>query len=626
MSEPTSLTEIGGIAVAELIKSAFSSIAEYGGAKFTSLHARIFEDFEPFMQECYRKNRFVRILCQDDDDVDLLSVYVGTNFSHRSKSFSDFEVTWSVTEKQNIILTGAGGAGKTFFMRRLWLDIFKEQKTTPIFVELRKLNEFSSFDVETFLRASVSANLPEDLFRTFCDEGRFTIILDGFDELPKERHDEAQRQILDFANKYPNCGIVVASRPDTRFHGWQSFKVFEAEPFTLEQTSELCSRVPFDEEYRKVFIRTLTPDFYLKYRSFLSNPLLSIMMMMTFRRNMEIPRKMGVFYDEAFGTLYQWHDSTKAFRRIKHLDIQQFRRSFGAFCLISYAKEKYDFSRTEIEDIILKSNEMVGVQVSSDLILDDYERNVNLIRQDGLRYHFIHRSFQEYFCAWALINIFPKRLGGFLEKTENRSSDAMIAMCYDLHRTHVINSYIEPRYRDYKLSKRMSPRFLESRVFDGLVEGVAFHIDSYAKNGSVPEDVGPLGFSVDIDVKLVNFMRAVWQMMSEDDATEFFFLLTDVFFSNKIYQRGREWLQVLEDLKVGDVIHFRPNLTQKTYDLYDFKMNKLAADLPLLDEDVAQFKRAAKDVARYVSTLSKWCEAEVEFARNTYSSVDDIFG
>ena len=126
------------------------------------------------------------------------------------------------------------------------------------------------------------------------------------------------------------------------------------------------------------------------------------MMMMTFRENMNIPKRMSNFYDQAFNTLYQWHDATKAYNRAKFLDIDEFQRSFALFCMISYHQQKYEFTRSEIIDFINKSNKICAISVNAEDALADYEEAVNLIRQDGLVYVFIHRSFQEYFCAIAL--------------------------------------------------------------------------------------------------------------------------------------------------------------------------------------------------------------------------------
>lgn len=429
MSDSAHLAQIGGIAVAELIKASFESLAKSIGAKISGVYSEIFEDFKPYMNECYKRNRFVRILCQGDDDVDLLSIYVDSTFSSGGKSHASQNVLYDVCETRNVVITGAGGAGKTFFMRRLWLDIFKENQRVPVFLELRKLNDLSTVDIFSFVRASISDKLTDDIFTKFCEAGRFIFIFDGFDELPKALHDAAQAQILRLAEKYNKCRVVVTGRPDERFSGWANFRVYEAEPFNRKQTEELCQKVPFDAEAKGLFLKKLTPSFFQEYHSFLSNPLLTIMMMMTFRRNMNISQKMGIFYDDAFGTLYQWHDSTKAFKRAKNLDIQQFRRSFGAFCLLTYSKEKFDFSRTELDEFIVGSSKIAGITTNKDLILDDYERNVNLIRQDGGRYYFIHRSFQEYFCAWALANIFPHKFAEIAVRIEKRPADAVIRSC-----------------------------------------------------------------------------------------------------------------------------------------------------------------------------------------------------
>jgi len=351
-----------------------------------------------------------------------------------------------VEEGENIVVTGNGGAGKTFFMRHAWMTMFRAQsRRTPIFIELRRFNEITQVDLPAYIRRCISSdrNLTDEIFSYFCKKGRFCFLLDGFDEVSKAKRDKLQEDILGMSTKFPECSFVVSSRGENRFAGWQNFQIFESLPFNYAQVRELVEKVPFDKEAKKRFLGKLDDNFYQANQSFLSNPLLAIMMMMTFRENMDIPRVMVTFYDQAFNTLFQWHDATKAYNRTKSLDIGTFQRSFGAFCLLSYYKEIYDFSRSEIIELIRISNKLNSIEVSCEDILHDYEEAVNLIRQDGLRYVFIHRSFQEYFAALAMIRYFPEKFTDFLPEIKKRVSDSVLFMCFELDRNMIVQEYIK---------------------------------------------------------------------------------------------------------------------------------------------------------------------------------------
>jgi hypothetical protein len=438
--------------MSDLIRKSFNFILEGASSRFRSAWVKIFEDFLPFMEECYIKNTKVRIICKKDEDVNFEDIYVKSFFRSGESNCEDDELIRRIVDGRRVVINGNGGARKTFFMRHLWITLFRSDAGfTPIFIELRQINDVSSPDLKTYIRKTIAPNteLSEETFDYFCNIGKFCFILDGFDEIKRDKRDNIQKQILNLAIVNPACRIVVSSRYEYRFAGWNNFDIYEYLPFTFEQSKSLISIVPFDVNTKKLFLKRLDESFYKKNRSFLSNPLLCIMMLMTFRENMDIPNKMSIFYDQAFTTLYQWHDATKAYTRIKSLDIHDFQRSFGIFCLLSYHGQKFQFSRTDIISLINKSSKVCGLNVSADDILSDYEESVNLIRQEGMNYVFIHRSFQEYFCAYALMVVLPAKFSDFLPQIAARTTDSVLPLCFEMNRNLVIENYIIPKHKEF---------------------------------------------------------------------------------------------------------------------------------------------------------------------------------
>ncbi|SOC93572.1 NACHT domain-containing protein [Rhizobium sp. AN5] len=514
-----------------LVKDSFSKVTGHATGAIKTAWLRVFEDFGPYMQQTFDRNRYVRILSQKDKDEYIYDIYVGPTFTSGTANISDKNLIEKINEGRNCVIVGNGGAGKTFFMRHLWLTVFTyHSKKAPIFIELRKLNELPTADLFHFIRKSISMEkLPPDVFDHFCMSGAFLFIFDGFDEVVSHHKEPLQSQILLMQAHYRNCTFVVSSRYEDRFSGWQSFEVYETAPFNFKQIKKLIKRVPFDKDSKRLFSEKLTQEFYDEHVEFLSNPLLAVMMMMTFREHMEIPKRMNIFYDQAFNTLYHWHDATKAYRREKSLDIIEFQKSFSTFCLISYFEERYEFTKSEIEDLISKSSSIAGIETDSGPILHDYQESVNLIKQEGLQYTFIHRSFQEYFTAYALIRLPAQSFGDAIKRISSRSNDNVMSMCYEMDKSLVLMQYIAPL-----ISRLQTAGFFDFHLkpFEyGKKCGISY--SSFVESSGDPEEPHHAAVSTSLPSLLQEFMSVSSKLLGFEGNHQLYahntFITSDVY-------------------------------------------------------------------------------------------------
>lgn len=632
MNELLDPNEVAATALSNLISRAFNSVSLKATTAAKNSWSKIFEDFSPFMKDAYQKNAFVRLLSQKDRDVELYSVYVNSSFMCENKSFNDDELIYSIREGRNLVINGNGGAGKTFFMRHLWLSLFKEgEEFTPIFIELRKLNDLTSTDLKSFIRLSISRKkeLDDSLFSYFCESGRFCFILDGFDEIVQSQRDFVQRQILQLSSDYRNCRFVVSSRYESRFAGWQNFDLYESQPFTLVKVKKLIELVPFDQSAKRLFQKQLDKDFYEQNKSFLSNPLLAIMMLMTFKENMDIPRRMNIFYDQAFTTLFQWHDATKAFNREKTLDIDEFQRSFGMFCLLSYHQEKFEFTKSEVIDFITKSNKICGINKDAELVLVDYEQTVNLLRQDGLKYVFIHRSFQEYFCSYAMIRINPSKFAEIFSAIRKRYNDNVLIMCFEMNKSIVIESYVRPLYQQltddniFKLSS--GDKFYLLNHMD-----VKYNLRTSSRLAGSYQSLGSMGFSINEPVE--EFLNNVSRLMGyKNDRLSY---SGTVMFHNDIFSLFDEVVKTVKsNCGFRCVLKFDPDevlvdVTGAKED-EDDKLDEHAVEESMIlalqrkQEDLAIIEKRMSDE---MEKLRKWCAREIDKNNKREKSLDAILG
>ena len=319
----------------------------------------------------------------------------------------------------------------------------------PIFVELRKINQ-NGINLRQLISEVIYANkfrLDEEFIEKAFSLGQFALFLDGFDEVKISKRQELSREIIKYAEYYDNW-IVVSSRPDNALEGWDRFSKFDVAPLTMDQADELIRKLPFDDELKKKFQIDLCEGLFNKHKSFLSNPLLLSIMLLTYGQGAHIPTKLNVFYNQAYEALFQRHDALKGGfqREIRtQLDIQDFGRVFSAFSLQTYDKTEIEFSRMQALDYIDKAKDITQLEFNNDNYLYDALQAVCLLVEDGLMIVFAHRSFQEYFTARFIAEAKPEIQKHLVEKYSKKvKTDAVIKLLYEIRPDVVELYYIIP--------------------------------------------------------------------------------------------------------------------------------------------------------------------------------------
>ena len=170
------------------------------------------------------------------------------------------------------------------------------------------------------------------------------------------------------------------------------------------------------------------------------------MMLMTFNENATIPSKLTEFYKSAFQTLLTWHDATKdSFERDRTLNVDEFRKVFSTFCLVTYYDQNFEFDEAQFREYIRKALDYHNLTTDLDAVRDDICEAVNLIQRDGLNFTFIHRSFQEYFAAECAMQVVSGKASEFLEVFSKRFFDSVFEMCYEIHPELVYDQYFSTR-------------------------------------------------------------------------------------------------------------------------------------------------------------------------------------
>jgi uncharacterized protein (DUF924 family) len=446
---------LGASIAQEGFKKLASRVAESlittAGKKLSALYDSFNVDFEPHLNATFERCANIKTILNRAEPIDLLSIYVNTNFVKGREEFDDIAVIDELRNNKRICITGRGGDGKTVFMKYLWLSLFNDPRgKIPVFIELRRINDLTSDDLLAYIYRSVidvNSKITQSLFNAAIHAGLFVFILDGFDEVSRDKKDSVERQILSMSHSHPSATIVVSGRPDGRYDSWQMFANYRVLPLKKAQTIELLNKLSYDKSTKRRFIDRVKKDLYEKHQSFLSSPLLSTMMLLTFDQFADIPEKIYIFFDQAFDTLFLRHDATKeGFQRKKHTDlpIDRFKRYFSYFCMITYYDEKIELNETEIRSYAEKAFKANGVSVTSEAFIRDVVESICIMQREGLNYVFTHRSFQEYFAAYCLSTFIESRFRDIAFQLVGRPNDTAISMLLDMQRDKTETKFIIP--------------------------------------------------------------------------------------------------------------------------------------------------------------------------------------
>ena len=387
------------------------------------------------VREKYSKSKsfFIR-----NESVDLYSYYVPTGIKCGKKNITSPSFSKCLKNSKNIVITGTGGSGKTILMKHLFLDCIKDKKYTPILLELRELDgEKNTLDefIELILE-KYGFNISGDFIKRAKEAGHLCFFFDGYDEVNQSQRIELLKQIKSLSSKYPDCPIFISSRPDDLFKGIDDFSIYKILPLGLNSANDLIAKLPFDEQVKNKFITDLSNGLFEQHKSFLSNPLLISIMLLTYGENAEIPAKLSIFYNQAYETLFQRHDANKggySRHRLTTLDILDFSRVFSLFALQTYEKHLFKMSRTDCLGFIEKSRESFKKDFKSEDFLTDLLSAACLLIEDGLEIAFSHRSFQEYFVAIYITSASPEIQEKLIERYwENIQSENIIGLLCEI--------------------------------------------------------------------------------------------------------------------------------------------------------------------------------------------------
>ncbi|MGW8528950.1 NACHT domain-containing protein [Nocardiopsis sp. NPDC055824] len=329
-------------------------------------------------------------------------------------------------------LRGPAGSGKTTLLR--WVGVrasrgdFPEEMASwnglvPFLVPLREYVGRDLPEPAEFVRHTgrhLADRVPPGWVTGLLAEGRAVVLVDGVDELPRGQRESARRWLRDLLTDFPSCRYVVTARPGAAGARWldaEGFAGADLQPLGdgdvrafVHHWHEAVRSGTADADERALLTRhehelgrKVTGQRHL--RAIASTPLLCALLCALYRdRRTVLPRDRMEVYEAALAMLLKDRDQQRGI-------------------------EGVDLSRRELVLLLQELARWLVVNGSSDAPVETARRQVarslasmhrveqapeevytHLVVRSGLlhtptadRVSFLHRTFEEYLAAKALV-------------------------------------------------------------------------------------------------------------------------------------------------------------------------------------------------------------------------------
>lgn len=369
--------------------------------------------FTAYLETIYKDALYLTTLVFPNAQTKIKDLYVPLTLlqANNNDTFVIDKFDYSIFNKYNkIIISDFAGMGKSTLLKWITISIIEQNKGVPILIELRKIDDKNSLIEEIFNQINpLDESFDKELVYELLELGCFTILLDGFDEIPYDSQDRITSQISDFIKKTGNNNFIITSRPESALSTFADFQLFFIRP--LKKTEAYLLIEKLDALSKVKFGKNLVEEINNKntqVKEFLTNPFLVSLLYKSYTYNKDIPSKKITFYEEVYCCLFKHHDLSKeGFKRPKkcRLDIFDFELILREIA----------FSTSKIGKVIYTSDEMLkyisGAKNKNSKIdfkeinfYEDLTTTVPIFNIEGNKIKWAHKSIQDYFSAKYISN------------------------------------------------------------------------------------------------------------------------------------------------------------------------------------------------------------------------------
>ncbi|WMB74092.1 NACHT domain-containing protein [Shewanella oncorhynchi] len=353
-------------------------------------------------------------------------------------------------------VSGVAGHGKSTFLRHLMRTLIVDElsEQIPIFFELKYFKddriEIQLCEWLNQCGLQVDISFVTKLLR----EGRFTVLLDAFDELPSDLMDICEQRIVQFCQNYENINLIVTTRPNLQISRNSLGNHYQMVDLDRMQVTKILEQVC---ESKADAINATSAIFSSSFASgAIKTPILAVLVSLTYKRWKSIPKTMSEFYNRVFNTLLSIHDNTKSGKQIRreiktNLEDVQILSVVNNLSYYLTIDEKYNFTKFDFDDVCLKSLKNQSFESSElDAIFKCLKSACNILVKDGFdEYKYIHRSFQEFYAAKYITSLHHSKKKVFYSKCLSDNSFGLrmrevIKFLCEIDEVYMYEFYIVP--------------------------------------------------------------------------------------------------------------------------------------------------------------------------------------
>ncbi len=367
-----------------------------------------------YLSEKYKKYNTIKTVLKGSTPVSFYDIYyhlnlISKNRASQRKIIKTNYINSTFKYSNNITIIGDAGSGKSTLVKHLFIQSIKEKKHIPILIELRYIEtkDTSFFDYLKNIITDSNITKNSRIIDRLLKQGKFIFFLDGFDEVSSINEASIIEGIDNFSSKYKTNKFILTTRPHSNALSIPSFTNYQIAPLSLNDGdihSFIDLQLKEEEELAEKIKESVSEGSKKYIHSFLTNPLLLSLYILTYQSNAEIPDKKYIFYRRVINSLYSEHDSKSklGYVREKRTNLTQveFEKVLKSFCFLAYFDEKFSFDFDYVTELMMKIKSS-----NKDLIFDirdfiyDMKVSVSLWTDDSGVLSFAHRSLQEYFSA-----------------------------------------------------------------------------------------------------------------------------------------------------------------------------------------------------------------------------------